>query len=113
MGLSSSAVNRFRNRVDATLADLFPCVLIIDAVEIPASGPGGRLVDTFMEAGQDPEFRFSFRIARADLATAPRTGQRIGWKLSESSTLALEVVEAPVRPHEAYWSITTRHRRRA
>lgn len=113
MSLRKSAIDAFRARVDATLRDLFPCTLRVGTVLVEASGPGGKALMDFVEAGQSPEWRFSFRVPAESVPAGFVVGQAVDWIVSPTETLKLEVFEPSKRPHEDHWQITCRHRRRA
>jgi hypothetical protein len=111
MGLTGSRLNRFRQRIDAVLLDVLPAELIFDGVSVAASSPGGRVTTEFIEGGESTNLRIPFRIPIQNLATAPVTGAKVDWKISDTLTIPLEVIEAPLRPNEGVWSITCRKRR--
>lgn len=113
MSLSSASLGRFRARVDTVLAELFPVTLVIGADLVQASGPGGRTVTQFEDAGQPESFRFPFRMAASEAPTgwAPTKGASIGWKVSASLTIPMEIHEVSTRPHEDRFAFTCKKRR--
>lgn len=114
MGLSGASLNRFRRRVDATLEDLFPAVLVIGGVEVSGSGPGGRTMTEYMDGGEATNFRHRFRLAKSVLPDwQPVVGAAVDWKISETETLAMEIREVVTAPHEDRWGFVCGKRRRA
>lgn len=113
MGIRASAVSRFRKRVDSTLDEMFPAVLVIGETEVACSGPGGALYSEYVEAGEAEVFRFSFRIDRAKVPTdwQPVMGASLEWKLSEDISLPLEISRVPYRPWDERLHIVTKKRR--
>lgn len=113
MGLSAASFHRFRARVDEVLDDWFPATLIIDAVQVQGSGPGGRAVSQYMDGGEAETFRFPFRIPKKDAPEnwTPRQGLSVDWKIDASTTLALEIHEVSIRPHEDRFSFVAKKRR--
>ncbi|MES2923691.1 MAG: hypothetical protein V4819_19205 [Verrucomicrobiota bacterium] len=113
MGLTGAGLNRFRNQVDATLADAFPVRLLMgeDRFPVTGSGPGGRAVTEYVDAGEKENFRFPFRIEKAAGVAVPFVGMPVVWKMDDDSEIPLEISEAPFRPHEAKWSFTCKKRR--
>jgi hypothetical protein len=113
MGLNAASVQRFRTMVDKVLCEMFPAVLVIEGLEVASSGPGGKTVSDYMEGGQSENFRFPFRIPRAacPVGWTPRHGISLEWKISDTETLALEIIQAHVHPHEDVWEAVARKRR--
>lgn len=114
MGLTGNALNRFRARVDSTLADFFPVTLVISAQNVTAMGPGGRVTTQYLEGGESVDFRFAFRIPKttAPAGWTPAVGASIDWKVSASKTIAMEIAEYSERPHEDHHAIVCRNRRK-
>jgi hypothetical protein len=113
MGLTGAGLNRFRERVDEVLLDVFPATLMIGGKRVEGSGPGGKAVATFENFGEQEDFRFPFRVPGAALVKPLRVGVSVDWILSPTQVLKLEVVEAPLRPHESSVSFTCKKRREA
>jgi hypothetical protein len=113
MALNSASVSRFRARVNDTLNELFPVVLIIANMEIPANGPGGRSVSDFIDGGESENFRFPFRVDRGATPPGwiPSKGDSLDWKISDTETIPLEIIQTSVRPGEPVWEFTARRRR--
>jgi hypothetical protein len=113
MGLSASALNRFRDRVDETLAELFPCSLRILGTTVAASGPGAKTTSEYIDSGESEQFRFPFRFLKTDVPNGwkPEKGASVEWLLDEGTWIPLEIIEAGVRPHETRHSIVCRIRR--
>lgn len=111
MGLTGSALNHFRDRVDETLRDVFPCSISIQGKIVAASGPGGRAVSDYEDAGQDFSYRFPFRVAAAELTAPLKVGDSVDWIVSPTKTLRLEIMELPERPHESTLAFTCKKRR--
>lgn len=113
MSLSGANLNRFRRRVDAVLDDAFPVTLRIAGIPVNASGPGGKTVTDFMDAGEATNFRFPFRILKSLLPTPPAVGESLDWQLADTSLIPLEITEIAIRPHEDRYAIVCKSRRRA
>jgi hypothetical protein len=111
MGLTGSALNRFRDRIDETLRDAFPCRLSINGHLVTASGPGGRAVSEYEDGGQDHTYRFPFRVPLSALQSPLAIGQSVDWIISDIKTLHLEIMELPERPHESVAAFTCKKRR--
>jgi hypothetical protein len=113
MGLSASSINRFRDRVDETLAEMFPCSLRILGTTVAASGPGAKTTSEYIDSGESEQFRFPFRILKTAVPAGwkPLKGASVEWVLEDGSTIPLEIIEAGVRPHETRHSIVCRLRR--
>jgi hypothetical protein len=111
MGLTGAGLNRFRNQVDAVLDDAFPVELIIAGMSVFGSGPGGKTMTDFVEAGETKNFRFPFRIPADSLATPLAVGDALEWKISDARSIALEVADVSERPHETRVAITCKKRR--
>ncbi len=110
--MRKSAIDRFRRRVDETLAEFFPAALTIAGNSIAgASSPGGRITTEYLEGGESTTYRFPFRIPVASLPVAPIVGTSIDWVVDEAMTLNLEVIECSRRPHEDRWQVICRKRR--
>jgi hypothetical protein len=114
MSLSRSSVDRFRQRVDAVLEDFFPVSLVIDGVTVLASGPGGRITTEFQEAGQQANFRYSFRVKKTAVPTGwlPKIGAPVGWELPDGPVISMEIREISTRPHEDRFAFACQHRRK-
>lgn len=111
MGLSATTLSAFRARVDETLLDLFPASLILPGnLTAAASGVGGKTMADFMSGGEKKEFIFSFRVP-ATAGWTPAIGQRVSWVISGSQTIAMEITDFGIRPHEAVHAITCRYRK--
>lgn len=113
MGLNAASVSRFRNSIDKVLCEMFPAALVIDSVEVAASGPGGKTVSEFTDGGESENFRFPFRVFRSLCPPAwqPVKGGSLDWKISDTETIALEIIQVAVHPWEAVWEFTARKRR--
>jgi len=113
MGLASSSFRNFKSRVDATLRTLFPATLVIEGLEVEASGAGGKTLSEFLEGGESATYRFPFRVPRdaTPVGWNPRIGGALSWIVDDSITLQLEIIETAVRVRDDVWSITCRHRR--
>lgn len=113
MGLTATTLNRFRARVDETLEALFPCLLLVGDDSFPASGPGGRTVSEFLDGGESESFRFPFRVLKTAVPTGwtPIKGASLDWQISDDVTLALEIAEVSLRPHEDRYHFTCKNRR--
>lgn len=111
MGLSSSSLNAFRVRVDATLTDLFPASLILPGnLPAAASGVGGKAMADFISGGEKKEFSFAFRVPTT-AGWTPAVGQKISWVVSESQTILMELSDYSIRPHEAVTAISCKYRK--
>ena len=111
MGLTGSALNSFRDRIDETLRDAFPCSLSIHGKLVTGSGPGGRAVSDYEDGGESFTYRFPFRVPRAALPLPLEIGQSVDWIVDEAKTLKLEIMELPERPHESTLAFTCKKRR--
>ena len=113
MSLSSASLSRFRARVDTVLQEIFPVTLLIGSSLVTASGPGGRTVTQFEDAGQPESFRFPFRlaIAAAPAGWTPTKGASIDWKISPSLSLPMDIHDVSTRPHEDHYAFTCKKRR--
>lgn len=113
MGINGAGINRFRARVDETLRDVLPCwIRIEDGEPLLVSGPGGRYVTSFLDGGQDPTFRFPFRVPGAAFGEdGPRMGQAITWVREEGDDFAMEITEISVRTAEGMWPIACKYHR--
>ncbi len=113
MGLSAASVRRFRQTIQDTLEELFPVILVIEEIEVPAAGPGGRTVSEYVDGGQAETYRFPFRIQKANAPNGwkPEKGASIEWKISATETLPLEIHQTPKHPWEDVWEITAKKRR--
>jgi hypothetical protein len=111
MGLSASSLSAFRARIDENLLELFPAALVLPGdIEVTAAGVGGKNQTDFIDGGQKKNFSFAFRVPVTEGWT-PAVGQSISWVISESVTLAMEVSDFSLRPHEAVHAITCKYRR--
>ena len=111
MGLTGSALNRFRDRIDETLRDCFPCSLAIKGKIVAGSGPGGRAVSDYEDGGQAYTYRFPFRVAASELSAPLKIGDSVDWIVTPTKTLRLEIMELPERPHESTVAFTCKKRR--
>ncbi len=112
MGLNAAGMNRFRNKVDETLAEMFPAEITFKGAPIlGASSPGGRVTSEYMDGGESTNYRFPFRFPIASVTTQPVTGDSIDWIVDATTTLLLEVIECSRRPHESHYQMTCRKRR--
>ena len=111
MGLTGKSLARFRDRVETTLEDMFPCQLLINGTTITASGPGARIVSEFMDAGKTDNIRVSFRVPKAALSWTPAKDHPVAWIVSATLTIPLEISEFSIRPQETRHAITCRKRR--
>lgn len=111
MGLTGSALNAFRARVDEVLRDCFPCSLAIHGEIVSGSGPGGRAVSDYEDGGEAFTYRFPFRVPRSSLTSPLKIGESVDWIVDETKTLKLEVMELPERPHESEVAFTCKKRR--
>ena len=111
MGLTATALNNFRARVDETLVELFPVSLILPgSLTVAASGVGGKTMADFTSGGEKKEFTFAFRVPITEGWT-PAVGQKISWVISESLTLLMELSDYSVRPHEGIHAINCKYRK--
>lgn len=111
MGLSATALNNFRARVDATLVELFPVSLILpENISAEASGVGGKTMSDFMSGGEKKEFVFAFRVP-ANEGWKPAVGQKVSWVVSKTQTILMELSDFSLRPHEAVTAITCKYRK--
>jgi hypothetical protein len=111
MAFTAAQFSRFRRQIDVSLRELYPADLIIGGIPVTASGPGGRMVTEYMDGGESASFRFPFRIPKDQLTTMPEVGMSADWRLSDTQTLALEVIDMAIRPGDDCWSITCKNRR--
>lgn len=111
MALTGLALNRFRKKVDAVLADMFPADLRIAGTSVIASGPGGRITSEYIDGGESTNYRFPFRFPVSSVGSAPAPGDAVDWLVDGSTTLLLEVIECSRRPHENHYQMVCRHRR--
>ena len=113
MSLTGKSLNRFRSRIDDTLADAFPVELIIAGQIVVAAGPGGRAVSQYFDAGEHENFRLPFRVKKSQVPNGwiPIVGNAIEWKISETQTIPLEIQETPIRPHEDRFAFVCRKRK--
>jgi hypothetical protein len=112
MSLTGKSMNRFRRRIDETLEDAFPVILIIDGKTVAAAGPGARSVSQYLEAGEMRNFRLPFRVKVSEVPVGwiPETGKILDWKISEAQTITLEIFETSIRPHEDRFAFTCKKR---
>ena len=110
MGLTRAGLNRFRARIDETLREVFPCVLLISGKRVDGSGPGGRVVSDFENGGLATDYRFPFRVPASDIGGL-EVGTSVDWVISATRTLKLEISEVPERPHEGSIGFNCKKRR--
>ena len=110
MGLNGAGLNRFRERVDATLADAYPAQLRVGSAVIDGSGPGGRAMTDFINGGESPTFRFPFRMPRSGFETPPAVGDVVVW-LVDGTEVPLEISETQFRPQESVYGFVCKHAR--
>lgn len=90
-----------------------PCWISIDGSDpIKVPGPGGRLQSSYFDGGQDPAFRFPFRVpASAFGEDGPKVGQAVTWLRETGEDFVMEITEFSVRTSEGMWPIACKHQR--
>lgn len=103
MGLNKLNMQRFLERVDDSLEDLFPATVVIGGTSYAASGVGGSALNTYLAGGQAEQGQRIFRVSKATLTTRPSVGDALTWSDATGPVTAFRILEVPDRPHETSW----------